>query len=59
MNTGHGNTNMGHGNVNTGQSNVLQMGPWNYQMMGPDPWGFQLFCDDPSFQMAAHAHLND
>ncbi|PLW30113.1 hypothetical protein PCASD_16734 [Puccinia coronata f. sp. avenae] len=59
MNTGHGNTNMGHRKVNTGQSNVSQMGPRNSQTMGPDPRGFQLFCDDPSFQRAAHGHLND
>ncbi|PLW20107.1 hypothetical protein PCASD_16634 [Puccinia coronata f. sp. avenae] len=66
INTGHGNINTGHGNFNTGLGNMntsqlpaSQMGPPNFQMMGQDPRGFQLFHNDPRFQMATHAHLNE
>ncbi|PLW20977.1 hypothetical protein PCANC_11252 [Puccinia coronata f. sp. avenae] len=59
INTGHGNFNAGLGNMNTGQLNASQMGPPNFQMMGQDPWGFQLFYNDPRFQMATHAHLKE
>ncbi|PLW55285.1 hypothetical protein PCANC_10515 [Puccinia coronata f. sp. avenae] len=47
----------------TGQSHPMQMAPPNSQMIGMDPWQFQLFCDNSgnaahNFQMATQAQLN-